>query len=146
MPNHQARSMRFTTVLTAGIVLSGCAVGPDYTPPHPLSAAGFRAAAGLPPAAAPQADLASWWRAFGDPMLDKVIDRALAENLDLAQAVARVGQARAAADIARAALLPSGAFDASAATAHQSVETPIGQSSKPSASTATAVSTTPMAA
>ncbi len=127
MPNLKARPMRFIVLLATGMVLSGCAVGPDYTPPHPLLAASFRATAALPPAAAPQADLAAWWRAFGDPMLDKVIDQALAENLDLAQAVARVGQARAAADIARAALLPSGAFDASAATAHQSVETPIGQ-------------------
>lgn len=127
MPNLQARPIRFTTMFAAGIVLGGCAVGPDYAPPHPQMAASFRATASLPPAAAPAADLASWWRAFDDPMLDKVVNQALAENLDLAQAVARVRQARAAAGIARAALLPSGEFNASAATAHQSVETPTGR-------------------
>jgi NodT family efflux transporter outer membrane factor (OMF) lipoprotein len=114
-------------MLTLGIFLSSCAVGPDYAPPRPEMAGRFRATASLPPAAGPQADLASWWRAFDDPMLDKVVNQALAENLDLAQAVARVRQARAAAGIARAALLPSGELNASAATAHQSVETPDGR-------------------
>ena len=127
MPNFQARPMRLTIVLTGSILFSGCAVGPNYNPPHPQMAAGFRATASLPPATAPQADLASWWRAFADPMLDKVVEQALAENLDLAQAIARVQQARAAAGIARAALLPSGELNASAATSHQSIETPIGR-------------------
>ncbi|MEJ0036574.1 MAG: efflux transporter outer membrane subunit [Gammaproteobacteria bacterium] len=127
MPSLQARSTRLTVMLTASIVFSGCAVGPNYAPPHPQMAASFRATAGLPSATAPQADLASWWRAFGDPMLEKVVEQALAENLDLAQAVARVREARAAAGIARAALLPSGELNASAATAHQSVETPTGR-------------------
>jgi NodT family efflux transporter outer membrane factor (OMF) lipoprotein len=122
MPTH---AMRFTAMIAASIALSGCAVGPDYAPPHPQMAASFRAAASLP--AAPQSDPAAWWRAFGDPMLDKVVKQALAENLDLAQAIARVQQARAAAGIARAALLPSAELNASAATAHQSIETPIGR-------------------
>ena len=127
MPNFQARPSRLTIVLTGSIAFSGCVVGPNYTPPHPQMAASFRATASLPPANAPQADLASWWRAFADPMLDKVVEQALAENLDLAQSIARVHQARAAAGIARAALLPSGELNASAATAHQSIETPIGR-------------------
>ena len=126
MPSLQAHSIRFTTVLIGGIALGSCAAGPDYAPPHPQMAASFRATAGLPPSATPQADFALWWHAFGDPMLDKVVNQALAENLDLAQAVARVRQARAAAGAARAALLPSGEFNASAATAHRSTETPTG--------------------
>lgn len=47
-----------------------------------------------------------WWRAFEDPILDQVVEAALASNLDLAQAVARVGQARARARIAAASQLP----------------------------------------
>lgn len=47
-----------------------------------------------------------WWRAFQDPVLDQVVDAALGSNLDLAQAVARVGQARARARIAAASQLP----------------------------------------
>ena len=48
----------------------------------------------------------AWWRTFQDPVLDQVVDAALASNLDLAQAVARVGQARARARIAAASQLP----------------------------------------
>ncbi|MCE2455929.1 MAG: efflux transporter outer membrane subunit [Gemmatimonadetes bacterium] len=48
-----------------------------------------------------------WWTAFQDPALNTVIDSVLVANFDLAEAVARVRQARAQAGIARAALLPS---------------------------------------
>ena len=37
----------------------------------------------------------AWWRAFGDPELDALIDRALAANLDLRAALDRVREARA---------------------------------------------------
>ena len=47
-----------------------------------------------------------WWRAFGDPVLDEVVETALASNLDIAQAVARVEQARAGARLAKAAIFP----------------------------------------
>ena len=47
-----------------------------------------------------------WWRAFRDPVLDQVVDAALGSNLDLAEAVARVGQARARARVAGASQLP----------------------------------------
>ena len=54
-----------------------------------------------------------WWTSFNDAELNKLIDRAVAANLDLKVATARVAEARAAAGIARAGLLPS--VDASAA-------------------------------
>jgi len=67
------------------------APGPDWrTPPGP---------------AAPLA--ADWWRAFGDPVLDGLIDRALTANPDLAIAAARVREARAQEGLSRAQLLPS---------------------------------------
>ncbi len=47
-----------------------------------------------------------WWRAFADPVLDEVIDAALASNFDMAVAVARVQQARETARLARAAVFP----------------------------------------
>ena len=37
----------------------------------------------------------TWWRQFGDPELDALIERAMTANLDLKRAVARVDQARA---------------------------------------------------
>ncbi|MBX3701811.1 MAG: efflux transporter outer membrane subunit [Dokdonella sp.] len=44
--------------------------------------------------AAPAPDLRSWWRTFHDPVLDALVERALAGNPSLAQAVARVEAAR----------------------------------------------------
>jgi hypothetical protein len=52
------------------------------------------------------ADLADWWRSFDDPLLTSLVERGLAQNLDLQQARARVLQARAALKGANAALLP----------------------------------------
>jgi len=49
----------------------------------------------------------AWWESFADPALNRVVEAALAANLDLRQAVARVEQARARARIARAAFFPS---------------------------------------
>lgn len=47
-----------------------------------------------------------WWKLFGDPALDELIERALAANQDLRAAAARVEQARAAAGIARSNYWP----------------------------------------
>jgi len=41
------------------------------------------------------ADLRGWWRTFGDPQLDALVDRAIANNLDLNIALANVREARA---------------------------------------------------
>jgi NodT family efflux transporter outer membrane factor (OMF) lipoprotein len=127
MASRRTRKIQFAAVLAA-LSMTGCAVGPKYAAPDPGVPPNFRNAAALGADREQDAvDLASWWRGFGDPVLDKVIDQALSENLDLAQAVARVQQARASAGVARAALLPSGELSSSAAAAHQSVQTPDGR-------------------
>src|SRR3546814_20244380 len=43
-------------------------------------------------------DYADWWSTLGDPMLERLVQEALADNLDLAQAAARVDEARAVRD------------------------------------------------
>mgnify|MGYP001107434010 CR=1 FL=1 len=48
-----------------------------------------------------------WWRDFDDPVLDSLLDIALAENLDIAEAVARVEEAQARLGIATADLFPA---------------------------------------
>lgn len=73
------------------------------------------------------ADLVDWWRGFDDPLLTSLVERALAQNLDLQQAVARVSQARAALKNANAALMPSGQLSGQAGETYQSLETPIGR-------------------
>lgn len=77
-------------------------------------------------AAAP-APADAWWRGFNDPVLDRLVDRALAQNLDLAQAAARVTQARAGLGAATAALLPSASIQAQGVANHASTQTPTGR-------------------
>ena len=47
-----------------------------------------------------------WWLAFGDPALDRLVDRALTSNLDLAAVWHRLREARAVADRRSATLFP----------------------------------------
>ncbi|MCH8686759.1 efflux transporter outer membrane subunit [Pedomonas mirosovicensis] len=48
----------------------------------------------------------NWWRAFGDPALAALVEAALANNTDVAAALARVEEARAQIRLARSAALP----------------------------------------
>lgn len=63
---------------------------------------GWTADAGRSAAEPPQ----EWWKAFGDPALESLVERAAAQNLDVAIAVARVREARGIHDIATGALYP----------------------------------------
>jgi len=76
---------------------------------------------------APAPALETWWDGFNDPMLSRIVQRARAQNLDLAAALARVQQARAAAREAGAQLLPTIDLNGQARRIHQSLESPIGQ-------------------
>lgn len=119
---------RSLVLLMSASSLAGCAVGPDYQRPAIASAPTYMGSAAV--AARPQTvpvAVDSWWSGFGDPVLTDLVTRALDQNLDIAQAVARVSQAKASLRAADAALLPSASISASAATAHQSLETPTGR-------------------
>ncbi|MGB7372534.1 efflux transporter outer membrane subunit [Pontixanthobacter sp.] len=59
---------------------------------------------------------ANWWVQFSDPVLDSLVNDALRNNLDIAEAAARVEQASAEARIARSALFP--ALSATASTSY----------------------------
>ncbi|MEA5123742.1 efflux transporter outer membrane subunit [Xanthomonas floridensis] len=121
-------SLRLLAVLVAASLATGCAVGPDYTRPDaplPDRYVGQAEVAARPATA--QSDLTTWWSSFNDPDLSRYVSAALAQNLDLAQATARVTQARAGLSAATAALLPSGTLSGSATRAYQSLETPLGQ-------------------
>lgn len=98
------------TLLLAGW-LGGCAVGPDYrTPGVALPASWGSATAsvtsdGREPKNLPP-DLARWWERLGDKTLNGLMEEAVAGNLDVATAKARVREARAAHKQALAALSP----------------------------------------
>jgi NodT family efflux transporter outer membrane factor (OMF) lipoprotein len=114
--------------LVVAALLTGCAVGPDYVRPDAPLPSQFHGQAALDQRpATTRADLVGWWNGFGDPELARFVELSLEQDLDLAQASARVLQARAGLGAANAALLPSGNVSGQAASAYQSVETPLGQ-------------------
>jgi len=79
------------------------------------------------PTSAPAPALETWWEGFNDPVLSRLVQRARNQNLDLAAALARVQQARAAAREAGAQLLPTFDLNGQATRIHQSLESPTGQ-------------------
>ena len=95
---------RLAVVLLIGI--QGCAVGPDYRPPE-LTMPGAWAQRDQVGVTSAPADLAAWWRGFRDPVLDTLIDRAIAKNLDLKIALANVREARALRGVAGADQFPA---------------------------------------
>jgi NodT family efflux transporter outer membrane factor (OMF) lipoprotein len=68
-----------------------------------------------------------WWRSFGDPALVALIERAQANNLDIAIAGARIREAKAQELVAGAALRP--ALDAGAGAARSRSVSPFGRPS-----------------
>ncbi len=88
------------------LALAGCAVGPNYQAPALGLDAGFVNAGASSNASAPGADIAVFWRGFGDPLLTQLVERALAANGDIRIAQARLQEARASLQGADAALLP----------------------------------------
>jgi NodT family efflux transporter outer membrane factor (OMF) lipoprotein len=121
-------SLILTAASTAAL-LGGCAVGPAYVPPQASAPPAFMGGPAVEAAtgqAAP-ADLVNWWRSFDDPLLASLVERALAQNLDLQKATARVIQARAALRGANAQLLPAGQVSGQASENYQSLETPQGR-------------------
>jgi multidrug efflux system outer membrane protein len=95
-------------LVAAGVLaaLTGCAIGPDYQRPVDLPApVEFRGVLS-PQQAESIADL-PWAEVFNDPELRVVIETALANNLDLKIAAARVEEFRGRARVARSYLGPN---------------------------------------
>ena len=106
----------------SALALAACTtVGPSFkapAPPQGAAAAGY-AMAGDPAAAqarlSPGASVAGpWWRAFGSPELDRLMDEALAGSPTLAEANATLERARQQANAAAGAQLPQVDANASA--------------------------------
>jgi len=86
------------------LALAGCAASSVKVTPVPPVAppAAWRTDAG------PTAPIdRAWWQAFGDPVLAQLVDQALANNIDIALATARIRDAHAQELAARAAFFPT---------------------------------------
>ncbi len=94
--------MRNAVAVALAATLAACSFAPQYErPPAELPQAWRSAPDGTP------APGDRWWRLFDDPVLDQLVDEALANNQDLAIAVARVDEARALAGVAASQQYPS---------------------------------------
>lgn len=92
----------------------GCSLAPERTPVAPVAALpdsfavpGEAGDDGRPTVALDSLPGLRWWSAFQDPALERFVDTVLVSNLDLAEALTRVEEARALAGVATADLFPS---------------------------------------
>lgn len=98
-----ARATGAAGLATAGLLLSGClTLGPDYERPELPLPEQYHSVTGEGAGTVPD----DWWKLFEDPWLDALVEEALAANQDLAEAAARVDEARARAGLAQAERLP----------------------------------------
>ena len=92
-----------------GLLIAGCkAVGPDYVAPKPSVPASFAEVPGSTLRQASEAPFIddAWWKNFADTTLDTLIAQALKSAPDLAEAEARVREARALRGFAGAGRYP----------------------------------------
>ncbi|WP_066700456.1 efflux transporter outer membrane subunit [Sphingobium amiense] len=118
--SRSASRFRLGGALSSFALLGACAavpkLGPEPVVRAPQSVEAGRSLAA--PVAAWPGD--GWWRAYGDPQLDGLIEEGLRASPDVAAAGARFRRAAAMAQQAGAALLPSVDAEASAAATKQS--------------------------
>lgn len=106
--------MRKLLIVVPLLLLGACRVGPDYV--RPAAPAPVEDHWNVDYQAAAECANARWWRQFGDPVLDSLIETAVRGNLDLKAATARVDQFLGVLDTTRAQYFPqvSAGFTSSA--------------------------------
>lgn len=105
------RRRRALPSLLLAFALGGCALGPDYQRPEQEIPAEYRWQGQV--GATDFGDL-DWWELYREPLLQRLLHTALAENLDVRIAAARVEQARAQLGATRLQYLPQVSLGASA--------------------------------
>jgi NodT family efflux transporter outer membrane factor (OMF) lipoprotein len=108
------------------LLLAGCTtVGPNYVPPEVSASAAWTTELrdGLTAEQTDPQTLAHWWKTLNDPILSGLIEQAVAGNLDLKEAQARVREARARRGISQADRFPTIVATGSASRRRSSEET-----------------------
>ncbi|GAA0649433.1 efflux transporter outer membrane subunit [Brevundimonas lenta] len=105
-------SLRTAPVSLAALalVLGGCAVGPDYARPAPTPAVSGPWIADVSVAGVG----GLWWRKLNDPVLTDLVDAAIAGNMDIQEAGARLREVRANRDAVEGRGRPQAALSAGA--------------------------------
>jgi len=100
--------LRDRILLVALLPVAGCMVGPDYHRPDvPVPAAWGETTAADATSGPASTTLSEWWVSLHDPLLDRLVARALEANLSVQEAEARVRAARSLRSVAAADLLPT---------------------------------------
>ena len=92
--------MRNVALLVLSLALGGCVALPEIKQATPELPAAW------PDGAGDSVIAPDWWKTYGDPVLDALIDEALAHNRELRLAAARIEQARANLGLADADRYP----------------------------------------
>lgn len=116
---------RLPVVLAGSLSLVACASQTPYTRPPTELPPAYRNIKLAPAQRAVERTDERWWTTFEDPVLDRLVEEALAGSLDVEAASARLQQAAAASRVATSALLPSATIGGSAAAQRQSLNEPI---------------------
>jgi multidrug efflux system outer membrane protein len=111
---HASGTCRIGGLMLGAFLLTACKVGPNYRRPE-LDVPDHWSAGGQ---SAFESSIRSravrdavpgdaWWRVFGDATLDRLVESAARQNLDVAQAELRIAESRAQRDVAAAPLFPT---------------------------------------
>ncbi len=115
-----------------GLMLAGCAVGPDYVRPSMPVPAGFKEDPDWKPAQPADGRMPpTWWKAFNDAELDAFAEQVATANQDVRVAEASYRESVALAQQAFAALFPGVGLDASATRSQGSTGTTASRSVRP---------------
>jgi len=103
-----ARGSRLLSLSLCAVMLSACAVGPDYQRPETAAPIEYKEAKGWRQAT-PSDSLArgAWWELYGDQQLNSLIDKLNTSNQTVAQSEAQYRQAQALVRSARSAFYPT---------------------------------------
>lgn len=102
----------FTAASVLALLLAGCAVGPEYQAPDIELPESWPAHITLEQQA--RDDWHRWWQRFDDPALNRLVERASEDNLELAIQLGRIREARAQLGFADAERFPTVGYQAEA--------------------------------
>jgi multidrug efflux system outer membrane protein len=120
------------------LICAACsAVGPDYSRPQITDMPDSWKTESNWQVASPADTIPKkeWWKAFGDPQLNKLEDNCLQDNLSLKVAMARLDQALAQSNAHGAAMSPTVALNAGASRSQTSANRPLANYAVPNSST-----------
>ncbi|MFI4940325.1 MAG: efflux transporter outer membrane subunit, partial [Burkholderiales bacterium] len=100
--------LKHATLAAPLVLLSACAVGPDYVKPNVETPATFKEQAGWKIAQPADLDIpGKWWELYHDPLLNTLEEQVNVSNQTVIQAEAHYREARALVQGARAAYFPT---------------------------------------